>query len=416
MTRFRIPLLSAALLFAAVAGAQGFPVSNQVNMGFFKHVTYTPADGSAQAFVSDYSVAYGALRTDLAPNVYTFQNPYPEGQTEEEVAALGPSDPQLRLIPGENFRLLLVVSDRALPAAEDEYGNTASDYPAIPVAIDAAGNWVALETNGGADIECEWLTCTWKDGSGDDFITVGEVHGVPNVEQEPYDVTGTVDFNGAEYTITARAHELSGFFTRTGLTTSSYAYVFLVVLDTRMPDATGTDWVCAGAPVRVARYGIAYVGKPSAFPLECDFAIARAGHGVLLGNPSPVRPAVGVTSLTVDGKVLIGAELDAYLTPTFAAAPLERTGESLSSGMTLYPYCEAGLLTYTLQTKASLADSEWQNAADWLRALREAGGTVADDATLQDYSRVPADGRTPLVLPRVDGEKSRFYRLVAPGK
>lgn len=418
MTRFRFPLLCSALLLAGVAAAQALPVSDTINMRFYKDIVFTQMYGDQQ-LVLDTSIAYGEPNTTLAPEAYAPACQYILTQTSEEVAALSQTDPALRLVPGEDFRLLLVVSDKALPGAVADDGTLSDIPPKIPVAIDAAGNWVALDTNDGAKLTCTWLDCVWKtENSHADYVLVGDVHGVPNVAKEGTEVTGSVGLGGTLYNFSTEAYNLVGKIDTTDLMSANNAYVFLVVLDTRVPNDEGTAWACVGAPTRVSRYGIAYIGRLSTAPsIECNYVLSRSGEKTLYGNPSPVRPAFGVTSLTVDGVTLTGNDLDDYLKPMLATESTNPDVQPLPDGilgMIVYPYNESGLLSYALQTKANLSDPEWQDVAEWIDSLSE--DERPSSGVLQGFDRIPADGKTPLVLPRLESETQRFYRLVAPGK
>ncbi len=112
-------------------------------------------------------------------------------------------------------------------------------------------------------------------------------------------------------------------------------------------------------------------------------------------------------------EAIMGREVtEADFVPTFTAA----AGDTLSI---IPSVAVQGGFLYALETKATLADA-WQDANAWLTSvtLPETATNAEKEALealkAQDYTRIPADGATPLTLPKIAGESSRFYRLVCP--
>lgn len=359
MTRFRIPLLSAALLLAAVAGAQGAPY---VNLYFYKTVT-DQATGESR----DVSTPYGTLDVTVSRTAYY------EGA--QEAVSEEPLSPGLRMLTGERFRVLVVYSEGSLSA------------DVIPFEIDALGNVI------GCTKEYAWATF----GSGTSSeLRVREVPGVP-VE---------LNADGTPALVTAHA-------TRALTAPSEKATFFLVTLDSRMPNAVDGKWtIVEGAPV--ARYGVARLAEVGMLAFGAtNVAVAVgeesapvSGYALNVGNPAPVRPTAALTSYVDEsGQTIAEDELAALVTPTLQAAP----ADAEDGALTVVPSVGLPLYRYAVETADSLG-GEWELLDDWVAREK-----IPETAPL-GYSAIVPDGRTPLILPRKAGETSRFYRLVAPGK
>lgn len=354
MTRFRIPLLSAALLFAAVAGAQGFPIATKHLWTLYFYKTIDDVD---------VSTSYSVMNTSLGAGYKT---------DAPEPASDSPTDPGLRLVDGEIFRVLAV------------YGSAAVDSDSIPFAIDATGAVVGL----GSDYEAEWAT--W--GEGDETLLA--VQGVPGIPVALKD-------DGSPNTVVVSCPVK---------TAKQYVTLYLVTYDTRTPDASGEAWQASGTTV--ARYGVARLASSSSIMGSLgNVAIAvgeraspRDDAQLAYGNPAPVRPTAALTSyVDENGQTIKGDDLAALVTPTLDASDAE------GGSLTVVPSGGLPLYRYAVETSDSLG-GEWELLDDWV--AREG---ITGTAPL-GYSAIMPDGKTPLVLPRKEGETSRFYRLVAPGK
>lgn len=367
MTRFRIPLLPAALLLAAVAGAQG---SHTVNLYFYKEWEYR-----------DVSTAYGEQDSVAADTYYT------EVMPEISTNLLSPG---LRLLPGECFRVLMVVSDGALPDGDGD------GTPDIAFKLDAQGNVVPLDADVG--YAYEWF---------------GEARAVP-ADEPGMPVRAEAYVNG-DNTTGSRYGEVSLTYS-VGNHNGKTVSLFLVTQDARLPDGSGTAWAVSGS--LVSRYGVAFltsfqdtfmlsiqpptsvhIGRP-----EGTLTLSQSTK-LCVGNPAPVRPTAALTSYVDEsGQTIAGDELAALVTPTLQAA----SADAADGTLTVVPSVGLPLYRYAVETADSLG-GEWELLDDW--AAREG---IAGTAPL-GYSAIVPDG-TPLVLPRKAGETSRFYRLVAPGK
>lgn len=372
MTRFRIPLLSAALLFAAVAGAQG---SHKVNLYFYKEWEN-----------EDVSTAYG-VQDSVAADAY-----YTESMPEISTDLLSPG---LRLLPGEVFRVLMVVSDGAL------LDGNSDGTPDIAFKLDAQGNVVPLDADVGYTYE--WF--------GEARTVPADEPGMP-VRAETH-VDGDKD-SGSRYGMVSLTYSVGGHSSKT-------VSLFLVTQDARLPDGSGTAWAVSDS--LVSRYGVAFltsfqdtvmlltqpptsvhIGRP-----EGTLTLSQSTK-LCVGNPAPVRPTAALTSYVAeDGQTIAGDDLAALVTPTLQAA-----SDAEGGSLTVVPSVGLPLYRYAVETADSLG-GEWELLDDWVASKKSSGAAISETAPL-GYSAIVPDGKTPLVLPRADGETSRFYRLVAPGK
>lgn len=359
MTRFRFPLLCSALLLAGVAAAQ---IPQSVLVHFYK--TW---DGV------DVSTAYGPWTAELDEQGYYMP-------TDVALPSDGLTDPGLRLIDGEIFRVLAVSS------ATTGYGK---DDP-IPFTIDALGNVVGLPEGSYA-----WQTCL----HGDTAVTTTDfpVNAIPGEGQSATGVPLATEkdvANGYVSLTFSIAHNAS----------LPHVTLYLVTLDTRRPD--GSAWSAGDAGYTVARYGVSYLAgftTGGLFSMPINVYVGRpatTSYAACYGNPAPVRPTAGLTEY---GE-LSGADLAKALTPT-----LKPAGSSDSDALAVIPSVGLNLYRYTVETTGVLGE-EWEPLDTWVEREGVSGGSPFG------YSAVVPDGQTELTLPRKDGESQRFYRLVAPGK
>lgn len=356
MTRFRFPLLCSALLLAGMASAQ---TAQYVYLHFYKML-----DGV------DVSTAYGA-QSDVQSSAY-YTDAMPEASTNL-------TDPGLRLVPGETFRILKVMSAAGLP---DENNDNIPDT--IPFTIDATGI-VIPQGDEASSYTFEWF--------GDPMVVPNGTSGVP-VTPAAYPGYDPDFFSYGTVSLTFD-------ITMTG----DNVALFLVTMDTREPGENGNAWDVGGSIV--ARYGVAYLTSfqdvLSFIPQPVDVYIGRPADGSVTacyGNPAPVRPTAGLTEY---GE-LSGADLAKALTPT-----LKPAGSSDCDALAVIPSVGLNLYRYTVETTGVLG-GEWEPLDTWVEREGVSGGSPFG------YSAVVPDGQTELVLPRKDGESQRFYRLVAPGK
>ncbi len=365
--------------------------------------------------VYDYTIAYPTtVNATLVANEY-------DDESEYNVSWGGTPSTHQRLAQGEVVRLLCVSSKTALEtekiSIDDDFFVTR--VKEIPVSIDALGNVIPLIEN----IECTWLT-TGKKEYAKDYALIGETAGVlENSTTSDLDTPKLSECGGAVY-------EGSRYVTTWTLPTDpvsgTYYYIFIVTFDTR---PTVGDLVAAKGIKYLRAYGIAYAGQLGASPLDA-YLLDNPTHpiypadlpadGQLLfvsGDPSPSRALAPIQALVVDGKTLTGADLEAYLTPTFSAVATTTTTTKTASegvtGVTVYPN-SPDLCLYTLETSTALTDdpttevkeNAWIKVSTWL--------ADAGSETTINYDAVVANGTTALVLPKLEGDTTRFYRLVAP--
>lgn len=309
------------------------------------------------------------------PVSYTYNK---QGTTDAEKC----SEP---LVANEIFRILLVRDSRN--------GLTQTSTPSV--SIDAAGQIVLGENALGAawqSIEVGYSHQT--------YIKVDPLHlGVPGQ---------IMTSDGSQY-------GFSTFFTDPVSGTGGYFYCYLVALDTR--NGLGE---CAGAPTHVARYAMTlchYSSSKTDFPMEGIMPPSRRRYEVTgeTGNAAGQtlawpgydlgwQPAAAIESLVVTQNgaqvTLTGAELAAHLKPKVNSFTQDvEDGKSVLNLAVTAPDVQY----YTLYTKATLSDSEWTKFEDYAKTLDNVNGKY--------YTRFRIDGESPLKIPVLTGETSRFYQL-----
>ena len=291
------------------------------------------------------------------------------------------------LVANEIFRILLVRDSRK--------GLTQTSTPSV--SIDAAGQIVLGENALGAawqPIEVGYSHQT--------YIKVDPLHlGVPGQ---------IMTSDGSQY-------GFSTFFTEPVSGTDGYFYCYLVALDTR--NGLGE---CAGAPTHVARYAMTlchYSSSRTDFPLEGVAMLPSPRKYKVTGETGNAsgqtlawpgydlgwQPAVAIESLVVtkdDGTqvTLTGDDLADHLKPKVNSFTQDVEDEKLVLNLAVTP---PDVQYYTLYTKAKLSDAEWTKFEDYAKTLDNVNGKY--------YTRFRIDGESPLEIPVVTGETSRFYLL-----
>lgn len=327
---------------------------------------------------------------DHYPVCYTY-----DGSIFEWAATAGNAN--VPLAKNEVFRVCIVRDKRV----------TAVKYDTEPaVTIDAAGQLVLGENALGA----KWMTLRWSPVGEPapvtaDYITVGDVLGVPAnkisstsaVTNYGFDVFTTGDVEGSGGSV----------------------YIYLVAMDTR--DGTG---MCEGEPKHVNSYAMAlcYAEEPKETDLKPEEKIPvsindaspyswRIGeygdYDVIVfwpGTELAWQPAAPIKSLVVTQNgaqvTLTGDELAAYLKPSVNS--LMQGVEDGKSVLNL-AVTAPDVQYYTLYTKAKLSDTEWTKFEDYAKTLDNVDGKY--------YTRFRIDGESPLKIPVLTGETSRFYQL-----
>ena len=289
------------------------------------------------------------------------------------------------LVTNEIFRILLVRDSRS--------GLTQTSTPSVT--IDAAGQIILGENALGAAWQSIEVGSVLQS-----YIKVGSSYlGVPGQ---------IMTSDGTEY-------GFSTFFTEDVGGTGGYFYCYLVALDTR----TGLG-VCAGSPTHVGRYAMTlchYSASKTNFPLEGIMPPSRRRYTVTgeTGNASGQtlawpgydlgwQPAAPIESLVVTQNgaqvTLTGDALAAYLKPSVNSLTQGvEDGQSVLNLAVTAPDVQY----YTLYTKAKLSDAEWTKFEDYAKTLDNVNGKY--------YTRFRIDGESPLKIPVLTGETSRFYQL-----
>lgn len=204
-------------------------------------------------------------------------------------------------------------------------------------------------------------------------------------------------------------------------------YLYLVALDTR----TGLG-VCKGAPTHVARYAMAFC--PGEEGSDTDFDMSASPYVWYIngwynieeyeyywadvdwpGVDIAWKNAAAITSLTITQKnedtqeeeevTLTGEALADYLTPTieeFSQAN-DKIALNLTDGA-------SDVMYYTLYTKEKLSE-EWRPFAEVYAEKCENNEKTVDKSNGKQYTRFCIDGNSPLEIPLIDGDISRFYML-----
>ena len=299
------------------------------------------------------------------------------------------------LVKNEIYRMCLVRDKRSV---DFDFVMTETTTPAV--SIDAAGQLVLGEYAESA----KWMTLRWtevKKGIAQavvaDYITAGEIAGVP------HKLLYTDDYGIPRYGFEA--------YTEEDLPAGEGSvYVYLVVMDTRQ--GTGD---CAGLPYHVKAYGMALCKYKNDTP-EMPFDTFRTW---LVGGISPDavtvywpgsvyaaawQPAAAIESLVVTQNgaqvTLTGDALAAYLKPSVNSLTQGvEDGQSVLNLAVTAPDVQY----YTLYTKAKLSDAEWTKFEDYVKTLDNVDGKY--------YTRFRIDGESPLKIPVLTDETSRFYQL-----
>lgn len=307
----------------------------------------------------------------------------------------------------EVFRALLVRDTRVV---------TLTTPPSV--AIDAAGQIVKLkfsetdengeETEVEYAVDAKWMNIRYQAvGETDyiyaDYITVGDVAGVPHnvtAEDDAWDEYGFEVYTEAD---------LEG--------DTGNVYLYLVAFDTRM----GTD-VCEGEPKHVQAYAMTLCpgqtngADDEKYPAQASPNTPRewnvgVNSPILIYWPGchiPWQAAAEVATLEVTQEgaqvTLEGDAVTDYLTPNVEAFA-QTTNEDGDAVLSLSATAP-DVLYYTLYTKSSLADSEWRRFED-----DDFVKNLLDETERKQYTRFRIDGESPLTIPVIEGETTRFYLL-----
>lgn len=323
-------------------------------------------------------------------STYYFTADLPVSYVYDKGAATSAAMVPSPLVENEIFRVLLVRDKRS--------NVTATTQPAVT--IDAAGQIVLGENALGAT----WCLLSLNNKPVDYIAVGGSVKGVPNQL-----VGGSAI--GADDAWYGFASYIKNTADLTGSEGSVYRY--LVVLDTRM----GTG-ICEGAATHVARYAMALCPgatencvDPFEIPQDYDVYIPEAEDyddfytyvnwpGYDLGWQS--ASAIESLAVTQNGTqvTLTGDDLAAYLKPSVNSLTQGiEDGQSVLNLAVTAPDVQY----YTLYTKAKLSDAEWTKFEDYVKTLDNVDGKY--------YTRFRIDGESPLKIPVLTDETSRFYQL-----
>ena len=298
------------------------------------------------------------------------------------------------LVKNEIYRMCLVRDKRSV---DPEFVMTDTTSPAV--SIDAAGQLVLGEYAESA----KWMNLRWTeivDGVAQaveaEYITAGEIAGTPH--NLLYTTAGGTRYYGFEA------------YTEEDLPAGDgNVYVYLVTMDTRK--GTGD---CEGLPYHVKAYGMALCRATASVP-EMSFAFARRtwlvggisstavtvywpGYSIAWQSASAIEFLV----VTQNGAqvTLTGDELAAYLKPNVNSLTQGvEDGQSVLNLAVTAPDVQY----YTLYTKAKLSDAEWTKFEDYVKTLDNVDGKY--------YTRFRIDGESPLKIPVLTDETSRFYQL-----
>ncbi|MCI6589794.1 MAG: hypothetical protein MSB12_01630 [Lentisphaeraceae bacterium] len=203
-----------------------------------------------------------------------------------------------------------------------------------------------------------------------------------------------------------------------------YFYLFVIIEDTRNSQGTpGSGTVSYGAALVMADvYEVAHPDNNPAYSLgKVDWSKFNYSARVLAGgslmltqsydrcflSPVKMKSLALPARLTVGDTAYTGEEVEKILSPALAGLALTEEGWTLSFAKTTDGEVASQMpdvalpdyLRYTVMTKTDLK-------ADWIpldKVLDNTGGNV--------YTRLRLVDLGTLVLPTVDGESSRFYKI-----
>ena len=340
--------------------------------------------GTAIAYAVDTEYYWGRFTFPTGGDNYPVCYKYAPS-TADWAATVGEVDEPL--VKDEIFRVCLVRDKRANVSWDTE--------PAVT--IDVAGQLVLGENA----IAAKWMTLRWSVVGESapiiaEYITVGDALGVPSNKVSV--VGSTVNYGFDVFT----SEDVEG--------SGGRVYAYLVAMDTR----TG-EGACEGKPYHVKAYAMALCyGAQDRTYLSTNDA---TGYSWLIGRESPTdiivycpgveqswRSASAIESLVVtqDGAqvTLTGDALAAYLKPS-----VNSLTQGIEGGKSVLNLAVTApdVQYYTLYTKAKLSDTEWTKFEDYLKTLDNVDGKY--------YTRFRIDGESPLKIPVLTDETSRFYQL-----
>jgi hypothetical protein len=253
------------------------------------------------------------------------------------------------------------------------------------------------------------------DKMGDVSLTIEGESIVLQYDVVPFTLNETATF-GVEDTL--GANFFSGYLWRAQAKpmfdlTSSCIVAYFVRIDSRAYD-TDLDVFEIRNACRMWRASKIAAFDPTSFSPGGYFAEITLDHNAGAGftyieNPMPTIATILPQSLVVGDKTLTGDELDAYLAPAVEALASNEGGFILSGSSN-------DILTYTLQTKASL-DGEWEDFDEFLadnsEKLSEDEKKTLESSSEKCYTCLRVKKSTQIKIPRLPNETQRFYRLKA---
>ncbi len=206
-------------------------------------------------------------------------------------------------------------------------------------------------------------------------------------------------------------------------------YAYLVVMDTRYLDLTKTPATrqlatpaVAGDPDSIAQWSATYcaklamMGNQHTISIGCELSSYTkvAPEAFTLATPAS---APLPSSITVDGKTYTAeADIIRELTPAMEGLVADDKGNYTLTVST------PNLIPYTLRTSDTLATpvKDWQTVDAWIAEVEANNATPPTGWTEKEfandllpcYNHLRIGEGSQIPLPRVIGEKSRFYSLL----
>lgn len=199
-------------------------------------------------------------------------------------------------------------------------------------------------------------------------------------------------------------------------TTATAAAAYVFAFDSRAFDVTLGDYsvdptfpcIKAWNAVKVADFNFEGISMGGGNVKSVSLDVALSGTTMSL-YPTPTLATILPQSLVVGEETLSGTALEAYLAPAVEGLASNEDGFTLTGSSN-------DVLTYTLQTKASL-DDEWDNfdavLADLSGNLSENEKKVLESSSEKCYTCLRVKKSTQIKIPRLPNETQRFYRLKA---
>ncbi len=299
------------------------------------------------------------------------------------------------------------------------------DETVPPFSFDRTGQLI-LE-----DYIATWTWASWQSNGATVHqlkIGTGDKKGLPNIN-----ITGNAGFTSVETIIGDEFYTCDGKGT-VKIANGDVVHYYLVVTDTRVVDpttrafiATTQDWVpTAGAPIfeSAAVYIASETVSPMASLDSAKYSVnydRTSAKKLTLGAMTATAPGEIASWTTTDGQVLTDkTALDAYFSPSTDAivAETDATTGKPTGNLSLKASTQEDVITYALWTTNDLSDAKsWMSADEWIAGLTDTDKVRLKNVLEMDgtpwYNRLRIDEEGSVIpLPRLDGEMSRFYRLV----